>query len=80
MKVERDTYLIFDRTKALNEWIQQNGVRVPQADVVVYDRTEQGYGADPLDLRGVADYRYKLTTSAAGNVEIYHETIGALGD
>ena len=79
-KIERDTYVIWERSKALNERHQTDGVRTPQAGYFVIDKTEKGYAGDPVALVGFADYRYRLECSAAAQIDCYVETLGALGD
>ncbi len=65
-KIQINELTIFDRKSALNARIQSDGIRVPQANYYVIDRTEWGYGADPIGLsKGVEDFRYKLTVDGA---------------
>ena len=78
--VERGLFKVFERTKALNEFYQKNGERFPQAGMQAVDFTENGYGANALDLRGYQDYRYRLTMSAAATVPFVSEYLGVLGD
>ncbi len=80
MKIDRDTYTIFERTKALNESIQKDGVRVPQSGYLVIDRTEKGFVGNRIDLRGVRDYRYKFTLTGAATLTFLSEYLGGLGD
>lgn len=80
VKIDRDLYNIFDRSVALNTLIRGLNKRVVVADWFTYDRTERGYGLDPVDLKGVRDFRYKVTTDDAASLVFYQETIGALGD
>jgi len=79
-KVERDTYTIWSRSAALNTRRQENGVRVPSGTDFVIDKTETGYGGDPIVLTGAQDFRYFLECSAAMTVNCMVETLGALGD
>jgi hypothetical protein len=78
--VERDSRTIFERSKALNERVQSNGVRTPQSGYHVIDTTEGGYGGQPIGLLGAADYRYKLTMTGAADITILAEYLGQLGD
>lgn len=80
LKVERNQYVIFERSKALNELIQKDGVRVPQTNVYVVDATEVGYGGAMIRLAGSSDFRLSADMAAAENVVFYPEFIGALGD
>ncbi|MBL4572921.1 MAG: hypothetical protein JKY86_07675 [Gammaproteobacteria bacterium] len=79
VKATRNNVDVFDRTKAVNESIQLDGVRVPQAGMTTIDRTERGFSGNTLDLRGVQDFRYKLTTTGAATITVISEYIGALG-
>lgn len=78
--IERGLYKVFERTKALNDFMQKNGERVPQADVFAVDFTENGYGANALDLRGYQDFRYRLDMAGAANIPVVSEYLGILGD
>ena len=78
LQVQRNQKDVFDRDTDDNELIQSDGVRVPQAGLFVYDRTERGYGADPLDLRGLEDFRYVADIAAAGDFKVFQEFIGTL--
>lgn len=79
-QIERDGRIIFDRSAALNNAIMTEGLRTPQAGYYVIDRTERGYGGDPLVLIGANDFRYRLTCSAAAELGFQCEYIGVLGD
>lgn len=78
--VERGLYKVFERTKALNERFQRIGERTPQSGMVAIDFTENGYGANALDLRGYQDFRYRLMMSGAAQVTFISEYLGILGD
>lgn len=78
--LERDTYTIWEREAALNSMMQQHGIRVPQAGWFVIDKSEKGYGGDPVGLVGFHDFRYRLECSAAATVDFHVEYLGALGD
>ena len=80
MQIDRNQYIIFERSKALNELVQKDGVRVPQSGYIVIDKTERGYGGDPIDLVGVSDFRYKFTMTGASTLTILSEYLGKLGD
>ncbi len=80
VKIERDTYILWERSKALNERHQTNGVRVPQSGLIVVDKTEQGYAGDPIAMAGFSDFRFRLEASAAAQIDCYMETLGSLGD
>jgi len=80
IKVKANSYTIFERTAALNERIQRDGIRVPQAGWYVIDRTEHGYGGDPFDVRGLDDFRAVFTTGGALTLTRYTHYIGGLAD
>jgi hypothetical protein len=80
MRIERDTYSIFERKKSLNELIQTQGNRVPQSGWFNYDTTERGYGGAMTALGGVDDFRLMMDMNGAEQVKIWPEYIGTLGD
>ncbi len=70
-KIQINELTVFDRTSALNNRILSDGIRVPQASYFAIDRTEWGYGADPIGLqKGIEDFRYKLTVDGAMSLVI----------
>lgn len=83
VRLERDDFVMFDRTKELNTRIQTDGVRVPQADLFVYDTTEKGNGVDQLLTRQasgrlVNDLRWFLEVDGAMTVTSLVEYLGGL--
>lgn len=80
VKIERNLRSIWERSKALNERLQSDNKRVPQAGLVVVDKTERGYGGDLIDLAGYNDFRYLLTSSGEQSITMLLETFGVLGD
>lgn len=78
--VERGLYKVFERTKAVNERMQTIGERVPQSGMHVIDFTENGYGANALDLRGYQDFRYRFQMTGAAGLTFVSEYLGVLGD
>ncbi len=80
LRVLANSYKVFERTAALNERKQIDGIRVPQAGWYVIDRTEHGYGGDPFDVRGLDDWRIQFTTGAALTNTVYTHYLGGLGD
>ena len=79
LRVERNNFTVFERTKDENDTIQTDGVRVPVAGEFVYDPTEAGNGSEGLVTAGVQDLRFILDMSAGGAVPVTVEYIGALG-
>lgn len=83
MEFWRSGFALFQRTAALNNRAQTNGVRVPQANVFVIDPTEQGYDFEPIALlqsNGVPyqDMRYRFNLAAAETFNAYVEYLGKL--
>ena len=83
LKLERSNFVIFDRSKALNERRQVDGVRAPQAGYVVFDPTEEGYDFEPVALvapngQPYQDFRYKLQMSGGETVTALIEYLGTL--
>lgn len=78
--VERGLYKVFERTSDLNDFYLTLGERNPQTGVFAVDFTENGYGANALDLRGFQDFRYRLNVAGAAAVPIVSEYLGILGD
>jgi|GEM_PF-1323005 len=78
--VEANQVKLFERTAALNNRRQIDGVRVPQNGLYVIDRTEHGYGGDPFDVRGLQDWRVSLDTSVAMTLTMYTQYLGGLAD
>lgn len=83
VRLERDDFIMFDRTNALNDRLQADGVRVPQAGIYVYDTTEKGNGQDQLLTRNadgtrVNDLRYFMTLDGAMTIVSVVEYMGGL--
>ena len=76
--VERDNFIVFERTKAENEVVQADGVRTVQANYLVYDPTENGNGTEGLATRAVQDLRFKLQVTNAGAIPVTVVSIGPL--
>jgi len=78
LRVDRNTYKIFDRTDGLNRVIQNAGVRKPQSGLFSIDTTENGHGGELIQLHGMTDYRYALDVSSAATLTVLSEYFGAL--
>lgn len=76
--VERDNFVVFERTKAENNFAQVDGIRVPQASWYVIDPTENGYGSEAIITANVQDFRLRITTTAAVNLTLYVDYLGSL--
>lgn len=79
IRIEANSYVVFERSDALNRRIQKDGVREPVAGMYSIDRTEFGYMGDLLLLNGLSDFRVKFTTSAAMTITSYVKYNGTLG-
>jgi len=80
IEIQRDGYTVFERTKAENDKVQGDGVRIPQSGYFVVDFTEEGYGSEGLTTQGVHDLRVKLTMSAGGAVPLTLVSLAGIGD
>jgi hypothetical protein len=78
IRLERDNFVMFDRSKELNSRIQIDGVRVPQVDLYVYDTCEDGNGTDQLVTQGVNDLRWFIEIDGAMTITTIMDYIGAL--
>lgn len=83
VRLERDDFVMFDRTKQLNSRIQTDGVRAPQALQYVYDTTEKGNGQDQLLTRNangslINDLRWFLEIDGAMTIISNVEYFGSL--
>lgn len=78
LKIDRNTYNIFERTDELNRSIQTNGEKTPQSGYYTIDTTENGSGGELIDLYGMTDYRYRLAVSSAMTLTCISEYFGAL--
>lgn len=78
--IERNSRIIFERSKALNDLILTDSDRVPQSGYIIVDRTEDGRGGDPIDLTNATDFRFRLTTTGAMTLVGIFEYLGLLGD
>jgi len=83
VRLERDDFVMFDRTKEINTRVQSDGVRVPQSNLFVYDTTEKGNGVDQLLTRQpdgslVNDLRWFMTLDGPMTIVSLVEYLGAL--
>lgn len=78
IKLMRDGYEVFDRTKAENEAVQSDGVRVPQSNFYVVDFSEEGNGDDYLPVKDAQELQIKLDMAGAGHVDAIVEYIDTL--
>lgn len=78
VRLEKDDYIMFDRSNALNERIQLDGVRTPQALLYVQDTTELGNGLEQIITKDANDLRWFLDLSGAMTITSVVEYLGAL--
>lgn len=78
LRIQRDNYTVFDRTKAQNSLIQSDGVRVPTAGIFTFDPSEIGNGGEPMETASVFDLRFVATMSASGSLPVVVESIAPL--
>lgn len=78
LRVERDNFTAFERSRAENTLIQADGVRVPQAELFTLDYTENGNSLDLLETADARDLRFVLTMASAGSVPVVVESIAPL--
>jgi len=78
LKVEKDGFVVFERTAAENNLIQADGYRVPQAGFYVYDPSENGFAGEALTTQGVQDLRVIVTMAAPGAIPLTVEYIGPM--
>jgi len=76
--IERDNFIVFERDMTENRLAQNDGVRSPQADYVIYDPTERGYAAEGLTTENVQDLRFKINLTNSGPFTLTVETIEPL--
>ena len=78
MRLERDNFIVFERSNTLNDQYQTEfGVRVPQAGVDCICPSEQGFGNQSI-ATNVNDFRIILTTSGAASIVTYVDYLGGL--
>jgi hypothetical protein len=76
LEVQKNNFTVFERSKALNDVLQADGVRVPQAGLYVYDPSETGLGGQALDLTDAHDFRLIGEFSAAETIDVRVEYLG----
>jgi len=79
LKLERDNFVVFERSTAENELIQTDGVREPQASLAVIDPTENGHGSETIETAGVGDLRFTVTAGATGSLPVAVEYLAPIG-
>lgn len=79
VRVERDGFVLFERTAAENTLIQSDGYRKPQANYFVIDPSENGFGSEAIDVVQSQDFRLIIDVAAAGAMPVIVEYLGGLG-
>lgn len=78
LKIDRNSYNIFDRSDAMNRTVQGYGIRTPQAGYYSIDSAERGVAGELINLTGITDFRYRLDVSQAMTLNIISEYHGVL--
>ena len=78
LRLERDNFVMFDRSKELNARIQTDGVRTPLANLYAFDTCEDGNGTDQLVTQGVNDLRLFITIDGAMTITSIIDYIGTI--
>lgn len=78
LRIDRNQYIIFDRTDSLNRQIQDAGVRSPISGYYTIDTSENGIGSDVIQLINMTDFRYRLSPQGAMTVLVLSEYFGVL--
>jgi hypothetical protein len=77
VKLDRNNFRAFERTAAENNFLQADGIRVPQSNLYVIDPSETGNGGEWI-LTTVNDFRLILDMAAADTVTIFVDYLGGL--
>jgi hypothetical protein len=78
VRVERDGFVLFERTAAENSLIQNDGMRVSQANYFIIDPSENGFAGETIPAPGAQDLRLIINVAAAGAMPVIVEYIGLL--
>jgi len=78
VRVERNGFILFERTAAENSLVQSDGERVPQANYFVIDPSELGFGGEAISTKEAQDFRIIVDVAAAGAMPVIVEYIGGL--
>lgn len=80
VRIERDGFVLFERTAAENEMVQNDGYRVAQANYFVIDPSENGFAGEAFDLRTAQDFRVIIDVAAGGVMPVIVEYLGGLAN
>ena len=80
VRVERDGFILFERTAAENTLVQNDGYRTAQADYFVIDPSENGFAGEAFSTSGAQDFRIIVNVAAAGAMPVIVEYIGGIGN
>lgn len=78
LAIKRDNVTIFDRTDALNDLIQTDGIRTPSPSWFMMDTTENGNASEGIVTAGVNDLRFLPTLSTIGSLNMVVDMLGQL--
>lgn len=79
VELKRNNDTLFETPKALNELVQKQGIRAPQAGLTVIDTTADGFGQNITMVQRQDDLRFILDMSATEALDIFIEQVGLLG-
>lgn len=81
VEISVDQFTTFERSKALNDRLQLEGVRQPETidqSMFVIDFGEQGYGGELLQTVGVQDLRFMIDVTGPMQLKLIVEYVGGL--
>lgn len=80
LEVKKNGLVIFDASKAVNEFMQKEHKKTPQAGMFVYDPIWDDNASGMLLTTDSASMEWNMTLSAAETVNVYLECIDPLGN
>jgi len=66
VRIERNGFKVWERTAAMNQQIQTDAGKTPQAGLFVIDLAEEGFASEWHETANADDYRLILNMAAAG--------------
>jgi len=80
VRIERDGFVLFERTAAENTMVQLDGFRTPQANYFVIDPSENGFAGEAYATNGAQDFRLIVNVAGAVAIPTIVEYLGGLGN
>lgn len=78
LEVKKNGLVIHESTEAINEFIQKEFGRVPQADVYTYDAIVEGNSSQLLVTADATSMEWNVTVSGSGTVDVQVEMLDLL--